>query len=80
MGTSLRSVVNVRLGLITDSAGAVVAGADVTITNVDTGLKKTMLTDSGGNFEILALPEGPYSVSVAFTIQNLDLAENRING
>src|SRR6266536_3914611 len=53
------------LGVVTDSTGAVVAGAEVTVTNLDTGLKKTMVTDSGGNFEILALPRGPYSVSVS---------------
>jgi len=53
------------LGVVTDTTGAVVAGTEVTVTNLDTGLKKTMVTDAGGNFEVLALPRGPYSVSVS---------------
>ncbi len=53
------------LGAVTDQSGAVVPGAKVTVTNLDTGFAKTDLTDSAGNFEILALPIGPYSVAVS---------------
>ncbi|MEW5978988.1 MAG: TonB-dependent receptor [Acidobacteriota bacterium] len=55
------------LGVVTDPSGALVAGAQVTVTNLNTGLKKTAITSSGGNFEIQALPIGSYSVSVGFT-------------
>src|ERR1700730_17325297 len=53
------------LGAVTDQSGAVVPGAKVTVTNLDTGLIKEDATDSAGNFAILALPIGPYSVTVS---------------
>jgi hypothetical protein len=55
------------LGVVKDSSGAVLPGAEVTVTNLDTGLKKTALSGNTGDFEILALPLGPYSVSVSYT-------------
>lgn len=55
------------LGVVTDQSGAVVAGAQVTVTNLNTGFKKTATAGLGGNFEILALPIGTYSISVTFT-------------
>src|SRR5687767_8900964 len=51
------------LGVVLDASGAVVAGADVTVINLDTNLKKQAVSDGAGNFEILALPRGPYSVT-----------------
>src|SRR5438270_1332862 len=53
------------LGVVTDSSGAPVPGASVTAQNLDTGFSKITTTDTTGNFEILALPIGPYSVSVS---------------
>src|SRR5512140_1159838 len=53
------------LGVVQDASGAVVAGAEVTVTNLDTGLTKTAISSSAGDFEILALPRGPYSVTVS---------------
>lgn len=55
------------LGVVTDSSGAAVAGATVTAVNLDTGLQKTVITSGEGNFELLALPVGPYSVAVSST-------------
>jgi Carboxypeptidase regulatory-like domain/TonB-dependent Receptor Plug Domain len=52
------------LGTVVDSSKAALPGATVTVTNLDTGLVQTAVTDAAGNFEILALPIGPYSVSV----------------
>jgi len=54
------------LGVVLDASGAVVAGAEVTVTNLDTNLKKQAVSDATGNFEILALPRGPYSVTATF--------------
>jgi hypothetical protein len=54
------------LGTITDSSGAVVAGAEVVVTNLETGLKRTSVTDKNGDFEIPALPRGFYSVTISF--------------
>src|SRR5436190_6779525 len=53
------------LGVVSDPSGAVVAGAEITVTNLDTGLKKIAISSPGGNFEILALPRGAYSVVVS---------------
>jgi len=55
------------LGVVTDSSGAVVAGAEVTVVNLGTNLTKTAVSNSQGNFEILALPRGTYSVTAAFS-------------
>ncbi|PYV07596.1 MAG: hypothetical protein DMG07_28135 [Acidobacteria bacterium] len=53
------------LGVVRDSSGAVIPGVEVTATNLDTGIKKTALSDSGGNFEILPLTKGFYSVTAS---------------
>ena len=55
------------LGAVTDANGGLVAGATVTVTNLDTGIQKVDTTRSDGNFEITSLPSGRYSVSVTFT-------------
>ena len=55
------------LGAVTDANGGLVAGATVTVTNLDTGIQKVDTTRSDGNFEITSLPAGRYSVSVTFT-------------
>src|SRR5438876_12373923 len=51
-------------GLITDSSGAAVAGAQVTIRNVATGEERSTLTDSTGFYSVPSLVPGTYSVSV----------------
>src|SRR5688500_248426 len=55
------------LGVVTDASGAVGPKANVTVTNLDTGLQKSAVTGEGGEFEVLALPTGPYSVTVTNT-------------
>ncbi|HLI34821.1 MAG TPA: carboxypeptidase regulatory-like domain-containing protein [Terriglobia bacterium] len=53
------------VGTVRDSSGAVIPGAKVTVIQLETGLKKSAITDAGGDFEIVALPIGPYSVTVS---------------
>jgi hypothetical protein len=53
------------LGTASDASGAVIAGARVTVKNLDTSFSKTVVTDESGSFEILALPIGPYTVVVS---------------
>jgi hypothetical protein len=53
------------LGVVLDPTGAAVAGAEVTVNNLDTGFTKTVSTGPEGSFEVLALPIGPYSVTVS---------------
>ena len=51
-------------GTATDSTGAVVVGAAVEATNTETGLKLTAVTGSAGEFKILAVPRGDYTVTI----------------
>src|SRR6266496_1671307 len=50
-------------GSVTDSSGAVVPRATVTVTNVGTGFTKSLQTDGAGNYTASALPSGDYLVS-----------------
>src|ERR1700730_8279860 len=52
-------------GTVTHANGAVVPGASVEAKNLDTNFTKTLTTDEGGRFVALALPPGPYSVTVS---------------
>ncbi len=52
------------VGTVTDQTGAVLPGAQVTLTNDATGLKRQTTTDSAGRYRILDLPEGSYSAEV----------------
>ncbi|HEU5400888.1 MAG TPA: carboxypeptidase-like regulatory domain-containing protein, partial [Terriglobales bacterium] len=51
-------------GRVLDSAGAVVSGADVAVTNQATGDTRKTKTDPAGNFIFLALQPGTFTVSV----------------
>ena len=53
------------LGAVTDASNAALPGATISVRNLDTGLEQTAVTDEAGNFEILALPIGPYEVTVS---------------
>jgi len=50
------------VGQVRDTTDAVVAGATVTITNHETGLKRTARTDDAGRFNFPQLKPGTYSV------------------
>src|ERR1700689_3190356 len=50
------------IGLVSDPAGAPIAGAKVTITSADNGLKRSVKTDDAGRFNFPQLKPGPYSV------------------
>jgi Carboxypeptidase regulatory-like domain len=49
-------------GIVQDSSGAVVAGATVTIRNVDTGTARTVTSDEGGRYIAPVLPLGNYEL------------------
>jgi len=51
-------------GTVADSAGAVIPGAEVTITNQGTGVATTLTTGSSGNYSAPQLPPGLYRVTV----------------
>jgi outer membrane receptor protein involved in Fe transport len=52
------------LGSVSDSSGAAVPGATVTIKNLDTGLTRTVSTSDDGFYSAPELPIGNYSVTV----------------
>jgi Carboxypeptidase regulatory-like domain/TonB dependent receptor len=49
-------------GTVTDSSGAIIVGATVTVREVDTNLTRTTRTSAAGTFTITQLPPGRYSV------------------
>lgn len=49
-------------GRVVDPNGAAVPGATVTATNQETGLEKTATSDSEGNYRVILLQPGPYTV------------------
>jgi hypothetical protein len=51
-------------GSIKDSSGAVLPGASVTTTNVETGVSTAVKTDVNGNHVLTPLKIGTYSISV----------------
>jgi len=51
-------------GFVTDQSGAVVANAKVTITSTGTGISRSTVTDSAGQWMQLGLPSGNYQVRV----------------
>jgi Carboxypeptidase regulatory-like domain/TonB-dependent Receptor Plug Domain len=51
-------------GSVTDQSGAVVPGATVTITQIETGAKRTAVTNDDGNYSVLNLAIGVYSVVI----------------
>ena len=56
---------NARLwGTVTDSSGAVVAGADVSVHNQDTGAEYHAKTNGSGLYELAALPVGNYKLEL----------------
>jgi outer membrane receptor protein involved in Fe transport len=53
------------VGVVSDSSGAVVPSALVTITNEDTGLRQTATTDNEGRYNFPRLVVGNYAISVS---------------
>ena len=51
-------------GLVTDQSGAVIANARVTVTSSATGISRSAVTDSAGQWMQLGLPSGNYNVKV----------------
>lgn len=51
-------------GTVTDQSGAVVPGAQITITNENTHLTRSTATGSAGDYRVIDLPAGTYTVTV----------------
>jgi Carboxypeptidase regulatory-like domain len=62
-----QAVTGSLLGTITDSSGAAVPNAKVTITDANTGIGRTSNTNESGNFSFVDLPPGTYKVATEQT-------------
>ena len=51
-------------GLVTDSSGAVIVGAEVVARNIDTDIRQTQKTDTAGFYSFATLPVGHYEVVI----------------
>ncbi len=54
-------------GTVVDSSGAVIPGAEVTVTNVGTGDQRTVLSNDDGGFRVSPLSSGQYQVKASLT-------------
>ena len=50
-------------GIITDSTGAAVPQADIVVTNEATGVSRTVTSNADGNYTVLNLPVGVYTIT-----------------
>lgn len=50
-------------GTVTDTTGAVIPGATVTVLNVNTGVSKTLVTDGAGLYDTSSIVNGTYKVT-----------------
>lgn len=71
-------------GSVTDSTGAALSGAAITIHNVDTGSDRTAVSSESGSYTVSQLPPGHYTLTVAqsgfksFQQQNITLVIGQI--
>jgi len=54
-------------GTVTDTTGAFIPGATVTISNPVSGYTHTTTVDASGKFQFTNIPFNPYSITVAYT-------------
>src|SRR5438874_10926505 len=52
-------------GAVKDQTGALLPGAEVTMTQTETGLKRTTVTDETGSYSLPNLPIGPYRLEAS---------------
>ncbi len=64
------------LGTVRDNTGAVVPGATVTLTGIDTGIATTKVTDENGAFEFATVRIGKYRVTAELAGFSIALADN----
>jgi hypothetical protein len=62
--TEAQTVQGVVVGTIFDSTGAVLTGADVTLTNVDTNISQKAKSGSDGGYRFSLVPSGMYKLDV----------------
>jgi len=61
---SAQTQLGTLFGTVTDTSGAVVPGAEVSVENVSTGLKRDGRTDKTGEYQLVGLPTGRYTLRI----------------
>ncbi len=61
---SAQTTAGAIVGTVSDPSGAIIAGATITVTNMDTNISVRATTDQTGNYVVTPLNVGRYSVSV----------------
>src|SRR5688572_11112439 len=51
------------VGTVRDDSNAVVPGATITLTNLDTGIGTTRITDANGTYEFVTVRAGRYKIA-----------------
>src|SRR5579872_790313 len=62
--TDAQTVQGVVVGTVFDASGAVLAGADVTLTNVGTNIAQATKTSNDGGYRFSLVPPGMYKLTV----------------
>jgi hypothetical protein len=70
-------------GVVSDSTGAIIPGAAVTVTGLATGATRTIATSPAGEFRVSLLPPGAYSITVVAagfekSIQTIDVSASSV--
>ncbi|HWB97052.1 MAG TPA: carboxypeptidase-like regulatory domain-containing protein, partial [Bryobacteraceae bacterium] len=53
-------------GIVSDTSGGALAGVEITIHNVDTGLERRSMTNEMGEYRVPLLPAGTYEATAVF--------------
>jgi len=61
-----QAITGTLLGTVSDSSGGVVAGANVTVTNMNTGVANSTVTGAEGYYTVPNLAPGKYTVTVQY--------------
>jgi Carboxypeptidase regulatory-like domain/TonB dependent receptor len=64
-GTRAQTITGTIVGTVLDTQGAVIPNATISAKNRDTGLERSAMSESAGEFTIASVPAGPYDVTVA---------------
>jgi len=63
--THAQTVTGTIVGMVLDTQGAVIPNAMITARNRETGLERSAISESAGEFTITSVPAGPYDVTVS---------------
>ncbi len=78
LGFAQSSATGAVVGEVTDQSGAVVPGALITLTETTTNASRTTTTGKGGQYSLINIPPGTYSVSATKSGFNTDKTDGLV--